>query len=238
MGSCCEPFCFYCLAALHSRRKNRRRRSSLSSPNQIAPRLKDAITTTFDGKELKDGTAWIGHGADFFFAIEAASKPALFVDGASSAPMKNLSGSDLWYAFARIEPVGKLHAFYYVLNGAKDGEKFGGQVGSSRVRSLVLSAIGNSGGDTFAETLPHQQNLRWHEERILDLCARAIRFAHACGADGVSGWRVVSGPEWEQSGAQRHRQLDRSKENSGDDLCVHQPGRYRRLRPARPPTIW
>jgi enterochelin esterase-like enzyme len=93
-----------------------------------SPALKEAITTTLDAKELKDGTAWIGHGPDFFFAIEAASKPALFVDGASSAPMKNLPGSDLWYAFACIEPVGKLHAFYYVLSGAKDGEKFGGRL--------------------------------------------------------------------------------------------------------------
>ena len=50
-----------------------------------SPALKDAITNTFDGKELKDGIAWIGQGADFFFAIEAASKPALFIDGASGA---------------------------------------------------------------------------------------------------------------------------------------------------------
>jgi enterochelin esterase-like enzyme len=93
-----------------------------------SPALKGAITDTFDGKELKDGTAWIAHGPDFFFAIETTSKPALFIDGASSASMKNLSGSDLWYAPARIEPVGTLHAFYYVLNGAKDGEKFGGRL--------------------------------------------------------------------------------------------------------------
>ncbi len=93
-----------------------------------SPALKDAITNTLDAKELKEGTAWIGHGADFFFAIELTSNPALFIDGASGPQMKNLSGSDLWYASARVEPVGKLHAFYYVLNGAKDGEKFGGRL--------------------------------------------------------------------------------------------------------------
>ena len=29
--------------------------------------------------------------------------------------MQNVSGSDLWYAAARIEPVGKLHSFYYLI---------------------------------------------------------------------------------------------------------------------------
>ncbi|HXE34201.1 MAG TPA: alpha/beta hydrolase-fold protein [Verrucomicrobiae bacterium] len=86
-----------------------------------SPALKDAITNTLDAKELKDGTAWIGHGADFFFAIEAPSKPGLFVDGAAGPQMQNLSGSDFWYACAQIEPVAKLHSFYYIINGAKFG---------------------------------------------------------------------------------------------------------------------
>ena len=89
-----------------------------------SPALRDAITASFDAKELKDGTAWIGRGPDFFFAIEAASKPSLVIDGASGPPMQNLSGSDLWYAPARIEPVGKLHSFYYLI----DGTKFGGRL--------------------------------------------------------------------------------------------------------------
>jgi enterochelin esterase-like enzyme len=86
-----------------------------------SPALKDAITNTLDAKERKDGTAWIGHGADFFFAIEAPSKPGLFVDGAAGPQMQNLSGSDFWYACAQIEPVAKLHSFYYIINGAKFG---------------------------------------------------------------------------------------------------------------------
>jgi enterochelin esterase-like enzyme len=93
-----------------------------------SPALKDAITNTFDAKELKDGTAWIGHGPDFFFALEATSKPALLIDGAAGPQMNNLSGSNLWHAPARIEPVGRLHSFYYILDGAKDGAKFGGRL--------------------------------------------------------------------------------------------------------------
>jgi enterochelin esterase-like enzyme len=86
-----------------------------------SPALKDAIVNTLDTKELKDGTAWIGHGADFFFAIEAPSQPGLFVDGAAGPQMQNLSGSDFWYACAQIEPVARLHSFYYIINGAKFG---------------------------------------------------------------------------------------------------------------------
>src|SRR5580704_11358019 len=43
-----------------------------------SPTLRDAITTTFDAKDLKAGTAWIGRGPDFFFPIESSAKPALF----------------------------------------------------------------------------------------------------------------------------------------------------------------
>jgi enterochelin esterase-like enzyme len=86
-----------------------------------SPALKDAITTTLDAKELKDGTAWIGRGPDFFFALEATSKPGLLIDGAAGPQMLNLSGSNLWYASAHIEPVGRLHSFSYMMNGAKFG---------------------------------------------------------------------------------------------------------------------
>ncbi len=83
--------------------------------------LRDAITATFDAKNLKDGTAWAGRGPDFFFATEAAAQPSLVIDDASGLPMQHLTGSDLWYAAARIEQLGKLHSFHYLINGAKFG---------------------------------------------------------------------------------------------------------------------
>ena len=85
------------------------------------PGLRDAITATLDTNELKDGTAWIARGPDFFFATEAPAKPELFIDGRSGPPMQNLPGSSLWYAPAHIEPVGKLHSFHYLVQGAKFG---------------------------------------------------------------------------------------------------------------------
>jgi len=83
--------------------------------------LQDAITASFAAKDLKDGTAWAGRGPDFFFATEAPSQPSLLIDGAAGPQMQHLGGSGIWYASARIERVGKLHAFHYLINGAKFG---------------------------------------------------------------------------------------------------------------------
>src|SRR6266481_2577009 len=79
--------------------------------------LRQAITASFDAKDLKEGTAWAGHGPDFFFATEASSQPSLIIDGEARPPMQHLAGSDFWYASERIERVGKLHSFHYLVKG-------------------------------------------------------------------------------------------------------------------------
>jgi enterochelin esterase family protein len=84
-------------------------------------KLHDAISATFDAKDLKEGTAWLGHGPDFFFALETASKPTLVIDDAPASEMHQLAGSQLWHATAHIEKVGKLHSFHYLVQGAKFG---------------------------------------------------------------------------------------------------------------------
>jgi len=86
--------------------------------------LRDAISASFDAKDLSEGTAWAGRGPDFFFAVDAPSQPSLVIDGVSGPPMQHLAGSDFWYAPARIEPVGRLHSFHYLVNR----QKFGGRL--------------------------------------------------------------------------------------------------------------
>jgi len=86
-----------------------------------SPGLPDAIAASFDGKDLKEGTASMSRGPDFFFALEAASQPALVIDGAPGPAMTHRVGSNLWYASAQIERVGRLHSFYYIVDGAKFG---------------------------------------------------------------------------------------------------------------------
>jgi enterochelin esterase family protein len=86
-----------------------------------SPGLPDAITGTFDAKELKEGTASASRGPDFFFALESASQPVLIIDAAPGPAMTHPAGSNLWYASAHIEPVGRLHSFHYIVDGANFG---------------------------------------------------------------------------------------------------------------------
>lgn len=92
--------------------------------NSPGPVLLDAITATFDTKDLQEGTAWLGHGPDFFFATHAASKPQLIIDAAAGLEMHRIPSTDLWFAASKIEPLGKLHSFHYLINN----EKFGGKL--------------------------------------------------------------------------------------------------------------
>jgi enterochelin esterase-like enzyme len=79
------------------------------------------IAATFDPKDLKAGTAWVGHGADFFFATEAGSQPSLVIDDKPGPAMHHLEGGDLWYAAAQIPETRRLHSYHYLVSGSKFG---------------------------------------------------------------------------------------------------------------------
>lgn len=92
--------------------------------NTHSPDLREAITSSFEHEDLKQGTAWVGHGSDFFFATHADSKPSLLIDDTRGPEMQQVTGSDLWYASAHIEATGRLHSFRYSING----KTFGGRL--------------------------------------------------------------------------------------------------------------
>jgi enterochelin esterase family protein len=128
----------------------------LSAPDLIAlanshsPQLQAAIRSSFDAAKLKDGTAWSGNGPDFFFAVEAASAPALLIDDAAGPAMEAIPDSGLYFAVARIEAVGKLHQFSYLVNGAK----FGGDLNVPAFGPLSYLQPGVPSG-TLSEKLTH-----------------------------------------------------------------------------------
>lgn len=109
--------------------------------------LRDAITATFEAKDLREGTAWAGHGPDFFFVLNAPARPQLLIDDRAGPSMRQLGGANLWFAAARIEQLGKLHSFYYLLNGAK----FGGKLDVPAFTSFSYQQPGVPAGTTSAK---------------------------------------------------------------------------------------
>jgi enterochelin esterase family protein len=114
------------------------------------PALRDAISSAFAATDLQEGTAWIGRGADFFFATRAATKPQLLIDASAGPQMHSLTGTDLWFATAKIEALGKLHSFYYLVNGAK----FGGRLDVPAFPPLSYQQPGVPSG-TLSEKITH-----------------------------------------------------------------------------------
>lgn len=118
------------------------------------PGLGEAITSSLDAKALKEGKAWAGRGADFFFATEADAEPQLFTDDAAGPKMKSVTGTKLWFAAARIETVGKVHSFYYLA----DGKRFGG---SMDVPAFTADSYPQSGVPTgkLSEKIVHTSKI-------------------------------------------------------------------------------
>jgi enterochelin esterase-like enzyme len=119
-----------------------------------SPALGDAIAATFDAKDLKEGKAWTGRGADFFFAVEAATEPTLFIDDAAGTKMQSLAGEKIWYAAARIEALGRAHSFYYLV----DGKKFGGSLDVPAFGPLSYLQPGVPSG-TLSEKIVHTSKI-------------------------------------------------------------------------------
>jgi enterochelin esterase-like enzyme len=86
-----------------------------------SPQLSSSIQASYDEKNLKEGTAWLSRGPDFFFAVESSTAPTLEIDGAPGPAMTQLPGTQLWYAAAHIDPVSRLHEFHYIVAGATFG---------------------------------------------------------------------------------------------------------------------
>ncbi len=99
----------------------------LTAPELIAltkgnpAKLQDGLVATFGEDAIKRGTAVLGHGPDFIFAVESASRPVLMLDEAAGPPMKQIPKSSIWYAVGTFA-VGTGHQFVYDI----DGKPFGG----------------------------------------------------------------------------------------------------------------
>ena len=85
-----------------------------------SPEFEAALKTALKVPAIQKGTAYIGEGPDFFFAVEATSQPELYVDDEHNAALKRIGNSSLWYTAARLK-TGRSHGFYYTIGGARFG---------------------------------------------------------------------------------------------------------------------
>ncbi len=102
---------------------------AMASHEAHSPAFRKALTDTLGVEELTKGTAFIGEGADFLWAVDSGSTPSLVVDEEPQPPMKRIKGTNLWFATGKLS-VYAPHGFHYMV----DGKKFGG--------SLNVSAYG------------------------------------------------------------------------------------------------
>ena len=100
----------------------------LTAPELIAltkgnpAKLQEALVANLGEDAIEKGTAVLGRGPDFIFAVASASRPVLMLDEEAGPPMKEIPKSDIWYGVGKFA-VGTGHQFEYRI----DGKPFGGK---------------------------------------------------------------------------------------------------------------
>src|ERR1700733_2817811 len=86
-----------------------------------SPELARSIGQAFSETQLKEGTAAASHLSSIFFAVEAASKPTLMIDGAAGPDLQAVPNSSLWYVAAEVPKQEAIHSFFYLVQGKRFG---------------------------------------------------------------------------------------------------------------------
>jgi enterochelin esterase family protein len=84
--------------------------------------FREALVETLGDTNIKKGTAVLGEGPDFLWAVESEKTPVLYVDDEPAGPMKRLNGSNVWFHQGQLA-TGTSHLFYYLIDGARFGGK-------------------------------------------------------------------------------------------------------------------
>ena len=82
--------------------------------------FRDALTASLGQEKIQKGTAAIGEGPNFLWAVESKTPPQLVIDDGAPLKMKRLPKADHWFALGTLE-AGRSHAYHYLVNGAKFG---------------------------------------------------------------------------------------------------------------------
>jgi enterochelin esterase-like enzyme len=122
--------------------------SSLSdlAKNPDAPAFREALVATLGESALAGGTAWMGEGANFIWAVEAPSQPSLQVDDQSRPPMRRITGTNLWFETGQVTRAGRLHWFEFII----DGKQFGGNTQAATTDATRMVEFPVFGPDSYA----------------------------------------------------------------------------------------
>ncbi len=85
-----------------------------------AAQFQEALLDSLGAEEVRKGTAVLGEGSDFIWAVESEQTPTLFVDNRPFPPMKRIRRSRIWFQTGKLNS-GAAHAFYYMVGRAQFG---------------------------------------------------------------------------------------------------------------------
>jgi enterochelin esterase-like enzyme len=88
---------------------------------QDNPAFAEALLTTLGEKAVSEGTAVLGEGPNFIWAVKASSAPELYVDDVKAGTLAR-AGGDTWFHAGKLR-TGTSHNFYYMVAGKKFGGK-------------------------------------------------------------------------------------------------------------------
>ena len=79
-----------------------------------------ALVEALGEENIVKGTAVLGEGPDFVFAMESRETPTLYVDDEAAGRMRPIRGTPLWYSVMKLE-TGRSHSFYYLVGSERRG---------------------------------------------------------------------------------------------------------------------
>src|SRR4030088_686057 len=79
--------------------------------------LADALRASLGDDPINKGVAFAGDGPNFIWALQSDARPTLYVDDGLAGELTS-AGGNVWF-YVGIQEPGKVHSFYYLVNGER-----------------------------------------------------------------------------------------------------------------------
>ena len=85
--------------------------------------FRETLLATATPDAIQKGTAFVGEGPNFLFAVESSTTPQIIIDDKPGPAMSKLKDGNVWIASAQLR-TGHPHVFHYIV----EGKRFGGNL--------------------------------------------------------------------------------------------------------------